>query len=476
MLGAAPWLGRFCLRWPGLVVFAVVIALSALLSTLVGPSHHAQSQDEPTNTDEWVDQGGNVKANVSTLTINEGETKSYSVRLTKQPHMNADDDWWVMIVADGERRGDVQYKGVSWIPSIGRTFDRNDWSQWKDIRITAHEDDNKVDVEIIFRHELWDHDAYCPPGLHGSGQHIAKVIVRIVDSDGNLPGLSIEDATVEEGGKARFRVTLSKLTEQSVTVGYQTQNDTANAGTNPNAGADYVSKSGTLTFSAGTSEQFVEVQTHEDDLDEPNEVFTVTLSNPDGAALSKGTGTGTIIDGDVPPELSIGDAGADEGDVATFNVTLTQASGKTVTVDYATADGTAEAPMDYAATSGTLTFLAGEQSKPISVPIQDDAIDEPVETFTVTLRNPTDATLDDGTATGTITDGDNPPELSIEDAPVGEGDPAQFTVTLTPASGKTVTVDYATADGTAEAPADYTSSVPFVKFVQLGRVGDSGER
>ena len=87
----------------------------------------------------------------------------------------------------------------------------------------------------------------------------------------DLPSLSIEDATVEEGGNARFRVTLSKISEQSVTVGYQTQNDTATAGTNPNAGADYVSKSGTLTFSAGTSEQFIEVETHGDDLDEPDE-------------------------------------------------------------------------------------------------------------------------------------------------------------------------------------------------------------
>ena len=186
VLAAAPWLGRFCLRWPGLVVFAVVIALSALLSTLVGPQPHAQSQDEPTNTDEWVDQGGNVEASVSRLTINEGETKSYSVRLTKQPHMNADDDWWVMIVVDGERRGVEYYPDeknpiVSWLPSIGRTFDRNDWSQWKDIRITAHEDDDDEDHTIVFSSEMWDHDAYCPPDLHGGGTPLAMVIVYVID-------------------------------------------------------------------------------------------------------------------------------------------------------------------------------------------------------------------------------------------------------------------------------------------------------
>ena len=250
-------------------------------------------------------------------------------------------------------------------------------------------------------------------------------------------------------------MTLSKLNEQDVTVGYQTQNDTAIAGTNPDAGADYASKSGTLTFSAGTSEQFIEVQTHEDELDEPDETFTVTLSNPDGAVLSKGTGTGTIIDGD-EPTLSIEDAGASEGEAVTFDVTLTPASGKTVTVSYATTDGTAKDDSDYTAKTGTLTFTPGTTGQTIPVQTREDAIDETDEMFTVSLSNLNGATLSKGTGTGTITDDDDPPTLSIEDTTVGEGNPAQFTVTLSPASGKTVTVDYVTADGSAEKPADYT--------------------
>ena len=185
------------------------------------------------------------------------------------------------------------------------------------------------------------------------------VTVHIIDDDGDLPSLSIEDATAEEGRIARFRVTLSKMSEQDVTVGYQTQNDTAIAGPNPNTGADYVSKSGTLTFSAGTSEQFIEVQTHEDDLDEPTEEFSVELSSPDGAALSRGTGTGTITDDD-EPTLSIEDATAVvEGGTAEFVVEMSIPSTQSVTVDYQTADGSARAGMDYTATSGKLTFEAG---------------------------------------------------------------------------------------------------------------------
>ena len=87
------------------------------------------------------------------------------------------------------------------------------------------------------------------------------------------------------------------------------------------------------------------------------------------------------------PTISVADASAREGvDAnAAFEVSLSRAftsSGHTVTVDYATADGTAAAGADYTATSGTLTFAAGERTKTVNVPILDDAVDEGSETFT----------------------------------------------------------------------------------------------
>ena len=68
-------------------------------------------------------------------------------------------------------------------------------------------------------------------------------------------------------------------------------------------------------------------------------------------------------------------------------MTLDEAATNTVTVDYATSDGTADASDDYTAKSGTLTFDAGETSKTVSVSITDDETDESDETFTVTLSN-----------------------------------------------------------------------------------------
>ena len=115
-----------------------------------------------------------------------------------------------------------------------------------------------------------------------------------------------------------------------------------------------------------------------------------------------------------PPGLSVADARVYEADGATvdFAVTLGRASGATVTVDYATGDGTAVAGEDYTATSGTLTFAPGETAKTVPVPVLNDAHDEGEETFTLTLSNPQggNAWLKDAEATGTIENTDAMPE------------------------------------------------------------------
>ena len=109
-----------------------------------------------------------------------------------------------------------------------------------------------------------------------------------------------------------------------------------------------------------------------------------------------------------PAVMSVSDARAEEGTDQTldFTVSLSRAAGTVVTVDYATQDGTATAASDYTATSGTLTFAAGETEKTVSVALLDDAIDEGEETLTLTLSNPSGAYIEDGEATGTIVNSD----------------------------------------------------------------------
>ena len=115
------------------------------------------------------------------------------------------------------------------------------------------------------------------------------------------------------------------------------------------------------------------------------------------------------------PAVSVADAKAREGvdEAVAFEVSLDRAftgAEHQVTVDYATADGTAKAGEDYTATSGTLTFAAGERVKTVSVPIHDDGHDEGHETFAFRLSNVEGARMGDGETTGTIENTDPMPK------------------------------------------------------------------
>ncbi len=107
------------------------------------------------------------------------------------------------------------------------------------------------------------------------------------------------------------------------------------------------------------------------------------------------------------PAISVADTTAPEDDGAlNFTVTLSQASTDTVTVGYTTTDGTATAGTDYVAAAGTLTFDPGQTTQQLTVDVIDDTAVEANETLTVTLSDPTGATLANGAATGTVIDDD----------------------------------------------------------------------
>ena len=454
--------GRRCL-----LAVSLTFPLTALLSSVAPPPVHAQDNHEP--TDNWVDGGGTVLVSVDamnaatrpTLTIREGESATYWLKLSGQPPAEAarDDPWWVMVHIDGAQRADGEYDSIRLTPSIGREFHTGNWNQWLGIKIDAEEDGDDENETYAFTHELRDHDSYCPPELHG----IAALTVRVIDDDGPnapRPELSIGDASVEEGGTARFTVTLDTESENPVTVRYRTSNGTARAG------SDYDAADDTLSVPAETKTAFIDVQTTEDDDYEADETFTVRLSSPVGATIGEGTGDGTIEDDDDEPGLSIADVTVEEGRTAEFEVTLDASSHVPVTVRYATMDGSAIDGSDYTATSGTLTFSPGTGTRTIRVSTREDQAKEPEEAFTVELSDPDGATIDDDTGIGTITDDDEaaPPSLRIEDTTVPEGGTASFMVTLSVSSDETVTVEYETRDGKARADSDYTAKSGTVTF------------
>src|SRR2546422_482262 len=152
-----------------------------------------------------------------------------------------------------------------------------------------------------------------------------------------------------------------------------------------------------------------------------------------------------------------------------MTVSLSGASAQTVTVNYATANGTATAGADYVSINGTLTFLPGQTSQTITVAVLCDALNELDETILVNLTAATNATISDGQGVVTILDDDAAPVLSINDVSVVEGNSgttnAVLTVSLSAASAQTVTVNYATANGTATAGADYVSTNGTLTFL-----------
>ncbi|MCX6022846.1 MAG: hypothetical protein NTZ05_14190, partial [Chloroflexi bacterium] len=163
---------------------------------------------------------------------------------------------------------------------------------------------------------------------------------------------------------------------------------------------------------------------------------------------------------------------AENGGSAGLTVTLSAAppTGTTVTVNYATADGTANVAgtglgqPDYTNTAGTLTWAAGDGAgKTFSVPVLNDAVYEGDETVAISLSGAGNAVVGaTAAATLTIADDETPPTLSINNVSLAEGAAGTtasfgFTVTLSGQSVQTVTADYATANGTAIAPGDYTA-------------------
>ena len=269
------------------------------------------------------------------------------------------------------------------------------------------------------------------------------------------PNLSINDVTVAEGNagstNAMFTVTLSAQSDQTIMVDYFTSNGTA---TEP---SDYTAVNGTLTFLPGQTSKTISVPVNGDTLFEGDETFFVNLVNANNAAaVTDDQGLGTITNDDVAlptPTISVNDVSITEGDSlstnAIFTVTLSNASADTVLVDFFTSNGTAMALSDYTPANGTLTFLPGQTSKIISVPINGDVFNEPDETFFVNLLNPANATISDAQGVGTI----------LNDDPLG-GIIAFSTANLTVAesAGSLVVTVNRTGDTTRAATIDYVST------------------
>ncbi len=302
-----------------------------------------------------------------------------------------------------------------------------------------------------------------------------------------LPTLAIAaaDASKAEGNSGTtaftFTVTRSGDLGGASTVAYAV----TGSGASPADAADFggALPGGTVSFAANEASKTVTVNVAGDTTVEPDEGFTVTLANPSNATLTTATASGTIQNDDVPPPPTLAIAATDavkaEGNSGTtaftFTVTRSGDLGGASTVAYAVT-GSGASPADAAdfggaLPGGTVSFAANEASKTVTVNVAGDTTVEPDEGFTVTLANPSNATLTTATASGTIQNDDVPPPptlaIAATDAVQAEGDSGStaFTFTVTRSDGDlsvASTVAYAvTGSGANTADAtDFGGTLP----------------
>ncbi|MGH1355917.1 MAG: Calx-beta domain-containing protein [Thalassovita sp.] len=240
-----------------------------------------------------------------------------------------------------------------------------------------------------------------------------------------LPTLFVSAAEIRESTDTIvFRVSLSEASLSDITVQYRAvQDGSALVGYNGDVHSSRAEDTFTLTIPAGSTQAEIAYSIEAYDLDEFDENFTLELSDPVNAVLSGGepvlTAAGVILDADGGQNLALfvsdplvyeTDAG---GQQAVFEIRLSQPYGQSVTLNYNTADGTAQAGSDYVATSGSVTFAPGQTVTSVAVDIIGDTANETLETFSLVVTGvPTFIASEDSTGQAGIQD--RPPLVGTE--------------------------------------------------------------
>ncbi|GGD95122.1 Calx-beta domain-containing protein [Paenibacillus nasutitermitis] len=253
--------------------------------------------------------------------------------------------------------------------------------------------------------------------------------------------------------------------DQEVTVDYAAMGNGSGAGFAEEE-TDFEPVSGTLVFAPGEMVKKVTIPLVDDNQDEPTESFGLKISNPSaGARIYNNFVALQILDDDVVPagKFQLPATQLVDESAGTLNIDISRTDGSegTVTVDYMTSDRTAIAGKDYKAANGTLIFGPGEVAKTIAIPIIDDTIYEKNETFDVTLTNPTggaglvagaektEVTIKDNDLGGTISF-ETPTYLALE-----ESGPIRMKVIRSNGFEGTPTVHYSLIPVTAVPGEDY---------------------
>ncbi len=241
----------------------------------------------------------------------------------------------------------------------------------------------------------------------GLGITFSNGLGRIMDDD--PLNITVDNSSIVEGNAGvtylNFVVSLLKPWNEPVTFSFYTSGST---GVVP--GQDYVPTNGTLTINAGQFEAPVAVQVIGDVLNELDEVVFLNLSNVVGAVAIRSQGTGTVLNDDPIPVLSLAVPSVLEGNAGTNDMVITAAlsapSGRTVSFNFGNSNGTATAFFDYRNNSGLISMASGMTTTNITFRILGDTIPEGTEYFYITLSAPVNLLFATNRVVASIVDND----------------------------------------------------------------------
>ena len=398
------------------------------------------------------DDAADIVLDPPSVEVIEGGSATYSVALSREPTESVTVTITTPLAGTDLAADNTQI-----------VFTPDNWSTSQPVNVRAAEDDDAVADEPITLVHVASGGAY-------EGTTTGLTVV-IKENDAPNVVVSPTSLTIREGGSGTYELQLTSRPTETVTVQMTTDL----------MGTDLTATPTTLRF---TRDNWTEKQTvslmatsDADAHDEPEVTLTHSVSGGDYDGVSVSSVKVSIIDTTVP-QLSVADSSAQEGANVSFVVSLTPDSPRTVQVGYATADGTAQAPGDYTAASGSLTFQAGQTSKSVTVSTANDAVHEGNENFQLALSNPVNATIkaDSGTADGTITDNDAAPTgvtLGVSPATALESaDATSITVTASLVGSQRTAATEVTVSqtgGTAASGTDYAAISNFTITIAAGQ-------
>lgn len=298
----------------------------------------------------------------------------------------------------------------------------------------------------------------------------SNAVVAILDNEnaaaGTLQFSAARYSSPEEGAMATVIVNRIGGSSGVVTANFSTTGGTAVAEN------DFFMTNGVVRFGPGITSKTITIRLRDDRLDEPNESFSISLSETTGGAALGATAAATvsIVDNDVAGTLSFSTTVfKTREDAGTALITVTRSGGAAggVTVDYTTISDSAVAGSDYVTTSGTLLFGADQTSKTFPVTISQDSQVEANERFFVRLSNPTGRGTLGATTNSSVALADDESSLSFAKAAYVFSETnvsLVIPVTRSGALNTPVSISYATANGTALAGTDYRATNGVLNF------------